>query len=86
MTQPIKEVIEGIEKNIRSILHSKDFTLDEAKMCIIDVLGVLKDMWIRFQAVFERTEEIEKIEKATKKGKKYKEEKITNLDIKNLYL
>ncbi len=83
MSLEINKVIEGIEKNIRAVLLNKDFTLDDAKMNIIDVLGVLKDMWIRFQDVFTRVNELIEIEKNDIENNTKTEE---NDDLKNLYL
>ncbi|MFX1371330.1 MAG: hypothetical protein ACFFCE_05675 [Promethearchaeota archaeon] len=74
MSAEIKEVIEGIEKNIRSILLSKEFTLEDAKMILIDLLGTFKDLWKKFDFIFEKVGKIIEIEESTKKGELYIEE------------
>jgi len=84
MSLPIKEIISGLEKNIRAVLLNKEFDIQDAKMNIIDIMGAFKDLWEKLQFVFEKAEQIKKIENSTKKGEAYEE--IITPEAENLYL
>jgi len=86
MSQEIKEVIEAIDKDIQSILTSKDFDIEDVKMHLIDLWGIMKDLWLRFEGIFSKMLIIKEIEEATEKGELYEEKTEENQDLKNLYL
>ncbi len=85
MSQPIKEVMEAIDKNIKGLEEVKDkIDLDDVRTLLIDLYGIIKNLWGQLEDVFIYTEEIKKIEEATLKGKEY-EVKISD-EAKMLYL
>ncbi len=84
MSQPIKEVMEAIDKNIKGLEEVEDkIDLDDVRTLLIDLYGIIKNLWGQLEDVFIRTEEIKKIEEATLKGEEY-EVKITD-DVERLY-
>ena len=84
MSQPIKEVMEAIDKNIKGLEEVKDkIDLDDVRTLLIDLYGIIKNLWGQLEDVFIYTEEIKKIEEATLKGEEY-EVKISG-DVERLY-
>ncbi len=85
MSQPIKEVMEAIDKNIKGLEEVKDkIDLDDVRTLLIDLYGIIKNLWKELEDVFIYTKEIKEIEEATLKGKEY-EVKISD-EAKMLYL
>ena len=85
MSQPIKEVMEAIDKNIKGLEEVKDkIDLDDVRTLLIDLYGIIKNLLKELEDVFIYTKEIKEIEEATLKGKEY-EVKISD-EAKMLYL
>ena len=86
MSQPIKEVMEAIDKNIKGLEEVKDkIDLDDVRTLLIDLYGIIKNLWGQLEDVFIYTEEIKKIEEATLKGERFKDGKeLINSDVKRM--
>jgi len=83
MTQEIKEVVEGIQKNIKLLEEVEQINFTDVRNLLIMVFGIFKDLFERFEYIFEKVETIKKIENSTKKGEDY-EEKIS-YDVERFY-
>ena len=84
MSQPIKEVMEAIDKNIKGLEEVEEINISDVRTLLIDLYGIIKGLWKELEDVFIYTKEIKKIEEATLKGKEY-EVKISD-EAKMLYL
>ena len=84
MSQPIKEVMEAIDKNIKGLEEVEEINISDVRTLLIDLYGIIKNLWGQLEDVFIYTKEIKKIEEATLKGKEY-EVKISD-EAKMLYL
>ncbi len=84
MSQPIKEVMEAIDKNIKGLEEVEEINISDVRTLLIDLYGIIKGLWEELEDVFIYTKEIKKIEEATLKGKEY-EVKISD-EAKMLYL
>jgi len=85
MSEEIKEVMAALDQNLKNLEGAEEINMKDVKTLLIEVFGVIKDLFERFQFVFVKTEQIKEIEKATEEGKEYRE-KMDNNDIKRLYL
>jgi len=85
MSEEIKEVMAALDQNLKNLEGAEEINMKDVKTLLIEVFGVIKDLFERFQFVFIKTEQIKDIEKATEEGKEYRE-KMDNNDIKRLYL
>jgi len=85
MSQPIKEVMEAIDKNIKGLEDAEEINLSDIRTLLIDLYGIIKNLWGQLEDVFIYTEEIKKIEEATLKGERFKDGKeLINSDVKRM--
>ncbi len=85
MSKEIEEVIESLDKNIKNLEEAEQINMIDVQTLLIDLFGIIKDLFVRFEFIFAQSEKIKELEKATEKGKLY-EEKADNEELKRLYL
>jgi len=68
MNQEINEVVDGIDNNIKLLEEAKEINFTDVKTLLIMVFGTLKDLFERFQCVFEKVEKVNKLEGSIIKG------------------
>ena len=64
MSEEIKEVMEGLDTNLKNLEDAEEINMVDVKTLLIELFGVIKDLFERFEYVFVKTEQIKKIEKA----------------------
>jgi len=87
-SKEIKEVVERLDSNIESLKECDEITIDNIREVLIDLIGIIKNIWEQFGDVYQLVSKIQEIEEATEKGEKYEEEideDKTN-DIKGIYI
>ena len=82
----IEDVIESFDKNIEFLKNPHRLKNKDIKGLLLDIIGIMKDMWEKFNNVFKMMDEVKEIEEATKKGEKFEEMDSENKDLKRLYL
>ena len=85
MSKEIEEVIESLDKNIKNLEEAEEINMIDVQTLLIDLFGVIKDLFVRFEFIFEQSEKIKELEKATDNEELY-EEKADNEELKRLYL
>lgn len=58
MSQPIKEIIEALDKNIKGLEEVKEINLIDVKTLLIDLFGTIRDMWEGLRDIFIKVEKI----------------------------
>ena len=85
MSKEIEEVIESLDKNIKNLEEAEQINMIDIQTLLIDLFGVIKDLFVRFEFIFEQSEKIKELKKATDNEELY-EEKADNEELKRLYL
>ena len=85
MSKEIEEVIESLDKNLKNLEEAEQINMIDVQTLLIDLFGVIKDLFVRFEFIFEQSEKIKELEKATDNEELY-EEKADNEELKRLYL
>jgi len=87
MTNQIEDVIEGLDKNIEFLENPYRLENKDIKGLLIDILGTIRDMWEKFNNVFDMVDKLKEIEESAKKGEKNREKDIDkDQDLRSLYL
>jgi len=88
MTNEIEDVIQGLDKNINFLEKTeKGVSEIDVKGLLIDIIGTIRDMWEKFNNVFEMVDKLKEIEDSAKKGEKNREKDIDkDQDLRSLYL
>jgi len=88
MTNQIEDVIQGLDKNINFLEKTeKGVSEIDVKGLLIDIIGTIRDMWEKFNNVFEMVDKLKEIEDSAKKGEKNREKDIDkDQDLRSLYL
>lgn len=68
MNQEINEVVDGIDNNIKLLEEAEEINFSDVKTLLVMVFGTLKDLFERFQSVFEKVEQVNKLEGSIIKG------------------
>lgn len=68
MSEEINEVVEGIDNNIKLLEGAEQINLHDVQTLLVMVFGTLKDLFERFQGVFEKVEEVKKLQGSIIKG------------------
>ena len=68
MNEEIKEVVEGINNNIKLLEEAEQINFVDVKTLLVMVFGTLKDLFERFQGVFEKVEKVNRLGNSIIKG------------------
>ncbi len=82
MSQEINNIIKTLDKNIESLSGVNKIENKDIVILFLDLFGTLRDMWKRFEVIFDKVDELNKIEAGEEKND-YNE--IKDEDIKRLY-
>jgi len=85
-SKEIKEVVERIDSNIKSLREAEVINIKDVQGCLIDLMEIIRDMWEDFSEVFVRLKELMNIEEANEKGEIYKEVSKNKNDVKMMFL
>jgi len=80
MTQEINIVIKALDKNIEILEGVNKLKDEDVVMLFLELFGTLKDMWERFEVVFDKVKELKKVE-----SEEYNYNDIKDEDIQRLY-
>ncbi len=86
MSEEINSVIGALDINIKNLEEADEINLKDVQVLLIDLFGVIRDLWEQLGKVFAKFNKINDIEKSTAKGEKYKENNKVTKDIERLYL
>ena len=65
MSLEIIDIIKTLDKNIESLNGVNKLENKDIIMLFLDLIGTFKDMWERFEGVFNKVNEINKINEAS---------------------
>jgi len=82
----IEDVIQGLDKNIEFLKNPYRLENNDIKGLLLDILGMMKDMWEKFNNVFKMMDEVHKIEESAKEELcREKNDLDKDQDLRNLY-
>lgn len=73
-SKEIKEAIELLGSNIKSLKEAEEVNIKDIQGCLIDLMEIVMNMWEDFAEVFDKIKELMKVEEANEKGEIYKDE------------
>lgn len=86
MSEKIKNVIGAIDINIKNLEDADEINLTDVQTLLLDLFGVMRDLWEKLDEIFIKFNKISDIEKSTAEGKKYTENNKLIKDVERLYL
>ena len=82
----IDDVVQGLDKNIEFLKEAEDVSINDIKGLMIDMIGIMRDLWEKFAGVFKASDKLKEIEKPTKEEKYLEKDIDKDQDLKSLYL